>query len=123
MNAPAILELMKDFPSVTAIDVEAALNQVRDVMDKAAIAVQAVFLFTLVAGIIVLWAAVQSTADERRYESAMLRTLGAKRSRSSDRRRNRVSRHWPVIRHPGGRCGDWCCLVVFDSAVGTAFQF
>jgi putative ABC transport system permease protein len=48
-------------------------------MDKAALAVQYVFLFTLVAGLIVLFASVQATRDERRYESAMLRTLGASR--------------------------------------------
>lgn len=77
----AILDLMRKFPSVTAIDIDAVLAQVRDVMDKAALAVQAVFVFTLLAGIIVLWAAVQATRDERRYESAMLRTLGATRSR------------------------------------------
>jgi putative ABC transport system permease protein len=38
-----------------------------------------VFLFTLAAGGTVLLAAIQSTRDERRYESAMLRTLGARR--------------------------------------------
>jgi len=48
-------------------------------MDRAALAVQYVFLFTLAAGVVVLLAAVQSTRDERRYESAMLRTLGASR--------------------------------------------
>jgi len=51
------------------------------VMDKAAMAVQAVFVFTLLAGLTVLWAAVQSTRDERRYESAMLRTFGASKRR------------------------------------------
>ncbi|MDX1499450.1 MAG: FtsX-like permease family protein, partial [Woeseiaceae bacterium] len=40
---------------------------------------QAVFVFTLAAGIAVLFAAVQSTIDERRFESAMLRALGAKK--------------------------------------------
>ncbi len=69
-----VLELMRNFPSVTAIDLDAALGQVRDVMDKAALAVEAVFIFTLLAGLTVLWAAVQSTRDERRYESALLRT-------------------------------------------------
>jgi putative ABC transport system permease protein len=75
------LELMREFPSVTAIDLDATLSQVRDVMDKAALAVQAVFLFTLLAGLTVLWAAVQSTRDERRFESALLRTFGASRKR------------------------------------------
>jgi len=49
-------------------------------MDRATLAVQYVFMFTLAAGIVVLLAAVQSTRDERRYESAMLRTLGASRA-------------------------------------------
>lgn len=77
----SLLELMRQFPSVTVIDLEASLAQVRDVMDKASLAVQAVFLFTLVAGLAVLWAAVQSSLDERSFESAILRTLGASRKR------------------------------------------
>jgi putative ABC transport system permease protein len=52
---------------------------VRSVIDKAVLAVQSVFLFTLFAGITVMMAAVQASRDERRYESAMLRTLGASR--------------------------------------------
>ena len=80
-SAAVMIDLMRAFPSVTAIDLDAMLGQIRDVMDKAALAVQAVFLFTLLAGLSVLWAAVQSTQDERQYESAMLRTLGASRKR------------------------------------------
>jgi len=76
-----IIELMRKFPSVTVIDLDASLAQVRDVMDKASLAVQAVFLFTLFAGLAVLWAAVQSSLDERSFESAILRTLGASRKR------------------------------------------
>jgi putative ABC transport system permease protein len=49
------------------------------VLDKAVLAVQSVFAFTLLAGLTVLLAAVQSSRDERRYESAVLRTLGASR--------------------------------------------
>jgi putative ABC transport system permease protein len=71
---------VRRFPEVTIIDIDAALKQVRDVMDKAALAVQYVFMFTLAAGLMVLLAAVQATSDERRYESALLRTLGASRS-------------------------------------------
>ncbi len=74
-----LLEFVRQFPEVTAIDLEAILTQVRGVMDKASLAVQYVFGFTLLAGVTVLLAAIQSTRDERRYESAMLRTLGASR--------------------------------------------
>jgi putative ABC transport system permease protein len=76
---PELVDLVRQFPEVTIIDIDAALTQVRDVMDKAALAVQYVFLFTLAAGLMVLLAAVQASRDERRYESAMLRTLGASR--------------------------------------------
>jgi putative ABC transport system permease protein len=72
-------DFVRAFPEVVAIDLEAILTQVRGVMDKASLAVQYVFGFTLLAGITVLLAAIQSTRDERRYESAMLRTLGASR--------------------------------------------
>ena len=70
---------MRQFPTISVFDVDAILKQIRDIMDRASLAVQYVFLFTLAAGIVVLLAAVQSTRDERRYESAMLRTLGASR--------------------------------------------
>jgi putative ABC transport system permease protein len=75
-----LASLVREYPGVSVFDVDALLQQVRDAMDRAAIAVQAVFLFTLAAGTAVLLAAVQSTRDERRYESAILRTLGARRA-------------------------------------------
>lgn len=75
-----VLELVRSYPSVTVIDIEAAIEQVRAVMDQASLAVQYVFLFALAAGILVMLAVVQSTREERLYESAMLRTLGARRS-------------------------------------------
>jgi putative ABC transport system permease protein len=56
------------------------LDQVRRAMDRASLAVQYVFLFTLAAGLMVLLAAIQATRDERMFESALLRTLGARRS-------------------------------------------
>jgi putative ABC transport system permease protein len=72
--------LVRRFPGVSVFDVDAILVQVRQVADRASRAVQGVFLFTLAAGVMVLAAAVQSTRDERRFESAMLRTLGASRA-------------------------------------------
>jgi putative ABC transport system permease protein len=79
VQRPALADLVAKFPTISVFDVDAILKQIRDIMDRASLAVQYVFLFTLAAGIVVLLAAVQSTRDERRYESAMLRTLGASR--------------------------------------------
>ncbi|HEV3182961.1 MAG TPA: FtsX-like permease family protein [Steroidobacteraceae bacterium] len=77
--ARSLAQLAHRFPSVSIFDIDELLAQVRAVLDKAALAVQSVFVFTLFAGLTVLLAAVQSSRDERRYESAMLRTLGASR--------------------------------------------
>ena len=77
---PSLIDLVRQFPTVSVFDVDAILRQIRDIMDRASLAVQYVFIFTLAAGVVVLLAAVQSTRDERRYESAILRTLGASRA-------------------------------------------
>ena len=78
-QARHLAALARQFPSVSIFDIDDLLAQVRSVMEKAVLAVQSVFLFSLFAGITVLLAAVQSSRDERRYESAILRTLGASR--------------------------------------------
>ena len=78
--ARSLAQLAHRFPSVSIFDIDELLGEVRAVLDKAALAVQSVFVFTLFAGLTVLLAAVQSSRDERRYESAMLRTLGASRN-------------------------------------------
>jgi putative ABC transport system permease protein len=70
-------QLARRFPSVSIFNVDDLLSQVRGIIDKAILAVRSVFAFTLFAGLVVLLAAVQSSREERRFESAMLRTLGA----------------------------------------------
>ena len=87
-----IAELVRRFPSVSVFDIDELLTQVRSMIDKAVLAVQSVFIFTLCAGLVVMLAAVQATRDERRYESAMLRTLGASRSRRGAGRARGVRR-------------------------------
>lgn len=74
-----LLQLVRAHPSVSVIDLDTILQQVKGIIDKATLAVQTVFVFTLAAGIAVLFAAVQSTIDERRFESALLRALGVRR--------------------------------------------
>jgi putative ABC transport system permease protein len=76
---PVLNKLVRRFPGVTVLDLEVILAQVRNVIDRASLAVQYVFLFTLLAGVMVMLAAVQITRDERRFESAILSALGADR--------------------------------------------
>ena len=79
-NKSVLAKLLKQFPSVTDIDISAILVQVRELINKAAFAVQAIFLFTLVAGVVVLFSALQSQKALRRKEIAIYKSLGASRS-------------------------------------------
>ena len=67
----------REFPGIAALDIGAILTRVKTLMDRASLAVEYVFLFTVLAGICVLLAAVQSSQGERIKESALLRALGA----------------------------------------------
>jgi putative ABC transport system permease protein len=78
-NATFVSQLVRAFPNLTVIDVGAILRQLQHIMDQVAQAVQFVFLFTLIAGVIVLYATFATAADERRYELAVMRALGARR--------------------------------------------
>ncbi len=72
-------ELVERFPSVTVIDIDALMRQVRQVMDRVAQALTWVFMFALAAGGLVLAAAVQASQRERLKDTVLLRTLGASR--------------------------------------------
>jgi putative ABC transport system permease protein len=78
-NAALLAALVREFPNFLLIDVAQVLAQVQRMMDQVARAVQFIFLFTLVAGLTVLYAAIASTQDERVYQAAVMRTLGASR--------------------------------------------
>lgn len=71
--------LVQAFPNFLVIDVASILERIQNMMDQLAKAVEFVFLFTLAAGLAVLFAAISATRDERLYDAAILRTLGAGR--------------------------------------------
>jgi len=70
-------QLINRFPNVTSVDMGATLNQVQSVLGQVVSAVEFLFLFTLAAGLVVLFAAVTATREERAREYAVLRALGA----------------------------------------------
>jgi putative ABC transport system permease protein len=74
-------EMVKSFPNLTVIDIASILAQIRLIIERVSLAVQYVFIFTLAAGLTVMYAAIQSTMDERLRENAILRALGAQRRR------------------------------------------
>lgn len=68
---------VRQFPGIATLDIGAIITRVKLLMDRASLAVEYVFMFTLLAGFCVLLAAVQSSQRERIRESALLRALGA----------------------------------------------
>lgn len=79
-NVALLTALVQQFPNFLLIDVAQVLAQVQNMIGQVAQAVQFVFLFTLLAGLVVLYAAIASTQDERIYQATILRTLGASRT-------------------------------------------
>lgn len=77
-QAGAIPDLVRSFPNLTVIDVAALMKQLHATIDQVARAVQLVFGFAVLAGLAVLYAALQASSDERRHELAVLRALGAR---------------------------------------------
>jgi putative ABC transport system permease protein len=72
-------ELVREFPNITVIDIAALVRQLQATLDQVARAVQLVFGFALLAGLVVLYAALQASAGERSHELAVLRALGGRR--------------------------------------------
>jgi putative ABC transport system permease protein len=72
-------ELLRAYPSVTLIDVGTLLGQVRGIVEQGIRAVEYVFVFTLAAGLLVMYAGIQASLAVRRSEHGVLRTLGAER--------------------------------------------
>jgi putative ABC transport system permease protein len=75
--------LVHDFPNLTVVDVGSILRQIQNVIDQVVTAVEFLFLFALASGILVLYAALIASQDERMREAALLRALGATRKQLS----------------------------------------
>lgn len=80
-NRDLMAQLVRAHPSVTVIDIDALLRSVRQMIDQGSRVVEIMALMALTAGLLVLFSALQITGEERRLESALLRALGATRSR------------------------------------------
>ena len=75
-----VTELIRRFPNVSVLDLTAMMLQVQRITEQVSRAVEFVFLFAIAAGLVVLFAAITTTQDERLFEAAVLRTVGASRA-------------------------------------------
>lgn len=78
-NEAMLARLIQAFPAVTIIDVSAILQQLQEIMARGSQAVEYVFLFSLGAALLMLYAGIQASREHRRQESVVLRTLGVQR--------------------------------------------
>jgi len=78
-SASAMNELVQRFPTVVVVDVAQLVTQVQAMIGQVSRAVSFIFIFTLAAGLLVLYAGIDATHDERAREVAVMRTLGATR--------------------------------------------
>lgn len=76
-------ELAREFPNLSVIDVSGIIRQLQDVLDQVVTAVEFLFAFTLASGVLVLYAALMGSQDERTREAGLLRALGATRKQLS----------------------------------------
>lgn len=76
----SLTALVKAYPNLTVLEVDAMLAQLQLILSQLTMAVNYVLYFALLAGFTVLFAAVSATLDQRIYEGALLRTLGANRA-------------------------------------------
>lgn len=73
-------QLLKKYPAMTVLDVDLLLQQLKRILTQLTAAINYLLYFALLAGFMVLFAAVYTTLDARIYEGVLMRTLGAKRS-------------------------------------------
>ncbi|MCD8515925.1 MAG: FtsX-like permease family protein [Burkholderiaceae bacterium] len=76
-KAPVTQSLIRQFPNLTIFDVGALLAQLQSVLDRVSVAIQGLFVFAILAGAIVLAAALSASRHERMREAALLRAIGA----------------------------------------------
>ena len=84
---PVLDGMVARFPNVTVVDISATLRQAQGIIDQVILAVQFVFLFALVAGLLVLYSSLMATEDERRREAAIMRAFGASAAQVSGSQR------------------------------------
>ena len=78
-NSKLMEDFISFFPTITSIDLGAIINQVKTTISSASLAVQYIFLLTMIAGVLALIASIYSTRDQRTEETAILHAIGANR--------------------------------------------
>lgn len=76
-DKPFINSLLSEYPTILVIALDEIINRIRLVIDRVTTGLELMLLMILACGILVLFATIATSYDERARESAILRTLGS----------------------------------------------
>ncbi|GAA5315321.1 MAG: ABC transporter permease [Candidatus Pelagadaptatus aseana] len=74
-------DLLRAFPTVVVIEMDRVIEQIQTIVEQVSGGVELVLVLILLGGVLVMWAAVVASMDERRQETVLLRALGCSRNR------------------------------------------
>ncbi|WP_095498286.1 ABC transporter permease [Paraferrimonas haliotis] len=73
----SLLELVRDYPTVSLIDVGAIVEQMRQIVDQVSLSLSLVLVLVVCASALVMLAQTEASMSQRTRELAVLRTMGA----------------------------------------------
>ncbi len=74
-----LVDMVRSFPSITLLEVDAILRQVKSIITQVILVVESILVFVLAAGFAGTLSAIQASMNERLQEGALVRTLGGSR--------------------------------------------
>ncbi|MGR8950227.1 MAG: ABC transporter permease, partial [Gammaproteobacteria bacterium] len=116
-------ELVRKFPSVTVLDVSALITQVKIIMDRAADAIEFVAIFTLLAGVLVLISAIQTTQQERNFSTAIVKTFGGTKATTLGLMANEFIIIGAISGTAGAITAQLCTWAIASRVLQISFQF
>ena len=72
-------QLITQFPTLTLMDLDSVIGQVRNMLEQSIVAVEAMLGALLLAGLLVMASVIESSIDHRLQEGALIRSLGGSR--------------------------------------------
>ena len=74
-----VADFLREFPSVSILELEQTLKQIQEIVYKVSSAVEFILWLVFISGLLILLISIQATLDSRKHESALYRVLGAQR--------------------------------------------
>lgn len=74
-------QLLRNYPTILVIEMDRVISQIQGVVNQVSFGVELVLILVVLGGVLVMWASVLASMDERQQETVLLRALGSSRKR------------------------------------------